>query len=167
MSMTCKACRVPDRAILSLMLAQGDSFRTIGKRFGISASAIRSHKKHAGQTPLGAEIVHVIEAQRVEEAETFADELKRLKAETLRYAKLSEGVGDFRGAGTQIKNLSDIAFRLAEMVAGSADTAAKIPVSFTFPDSAALAAARALGYHTDATVRTTAGPNSEDERDHE
>jgi hypothetical protein len=136
--MTCKACRLPDQASLSLAFASGDSLRAIAARVGLSRDAIRRHRLNcAAQTPTGREIIRAVAARAIEDAETIVEEIHRLKGDAQRLAEKAEATGDLRCALAAVKTLSEIAIRLEELVARNPNEAEPIRVSFTFAGSGA------------------------------
>jgi hypothetical protein len=147
--MTCRACRLPaaEAAILSRSLAKGDPSRLIGAAVGLSEKSIRRHRRKC----IGKALAVVVEAQRVEEAETFVEGIRNRIDDARRVGEKAEAIGDLRCALAAFKTMAEIAMQLEARIAASADTAEPVIVAFKFADAGALAAARAAGYEDRST----------------
>lgn len=87
----CKACGHPKRADIDAALVAGEPLRSVGERYGISATALFRHKSHIHKGLLKAR-----EAYEATRADTLLDQVKGIQQDTLSILEAAKNAGDLK-----------------------------------------------------------------------
>ena len=94
MSRKCSICEHSQTAKINQALIEGQSLRSIAKKFELSYSAVgRHHKEH-----LPTALTRAQEAQEVTQADNLLDQIEALRAKAVQLLNQAENAGDLKTA---------------------------------------------------------------------
>jgi hypothetical protein len=106
MPRVCTVCTHRERVSIDVALVDGDAFRNIAERFGLSATAVFRHK--ADHIP--AALTQAQEAENVSQADDLLGQVRKRQAQVERLVGISEGLigravqrGDLRTATAAVQ----------------------------------------------------------------
>ncbi len=93
MDLRCSLCQHTEKEAINKALLEGESFRSIAKRYGTSAATLVRHKKHLPVVMLKAQ-----EAGEVAQADGLLAQVDELRTKAWSLLNAAEQVGDLRTA---------------------------------------------------------------------
>jgi uncharacterized protein YerC len=121
MSATCSVCSHARRLELEKDILDGEPARALGKRFGVSKSAVSRHRRHH----LGKALTVAMDRQQgrldgraeVRHGESLLGKISRLEEDARRLQETAEKSGDVRAALLAIRELLDVVKFLRDLTA--------------------------------------------------
>lgn len=111
MAQKCTICTHPDRESVDRSILEGESNRSIAKRFGINHSAVQRHRnQHIPQ-----HLAQAKQAEVVTQADSLVDDLLFLKSKACDLLRQAETMEDFRAASALIGQARQVIETLAEV----------------------------------------------------
>ena len=121
MPRTCTACTHEEREQIEAELLDGQSFKDLAARFGLSGSALHRHRK----SHLPERLLKAKAAAEISKADHLVAQVESLQANARRILAKAESDGDLRTALTGIRELS----RLIELIAKLTSELKNQPIS--------------------------------------
>lgn len=114
MPRTCTICSHSDLLEINEALLRKEAYRSIAKRFKLSASAMYRHQQEHSPTA-STSLTGPKDEDEGATVDSLLGKITRLEAEARRLGKKAEDAGDFRGAMAAVRELVRIVELLARM----------------------------------------------------
>lgn len=127
MPRTCSVCAHPDRAAIDGALVNGETFRHIASRYGVSTTALQRHKTDH----IPAALSTAKAAGQVANADDLLTQLGLLRSKALGLLMKAEAAGDYRTALAGIREARGCIEVMARMMGELADSATVVNILIT------------------------------------